>query len=303
MSSVADTFPTFETYKPLVDLAIFEDLGGLGLDGDATSRLTIDAGAEGRATVVQKAPGVACGLPAIAPICNRFDPRLRVDLIDGAEGRFTDASSKTPQPLATIRGPLRSLLVAERTVLNFLGHLGGVASLTRRFVDEVEGTYAKIYDTRKTLPGWRNLEKYAVRCGGGMNHRFGLFDMVLVKDNHLAEASEDLSAAVQQLVERSRSEDPARPIEIEVDTIGQFHKVLAVAGVDVILLDNMTPPTMTQCVAARDASPNQPALEASGGITLETVRSAAETGVERIALGALTHSAVNLDIGLDRESR
>lgn len=304
---VAESFPPFEQYADLIRLAVREDLGDAG---DVTSRLTIDESAVGVGTIVQKGAGVACGLPAIEPICRLFDERLRVEWIPGlhlelVEGRFTEASGGAPTPLVRIRGPVRALLAAERTLLNVLGHLSGVATLTRKFARRVEGTRARIYDTRKTLPGWRALEKYAVRCGGGENHRFGLFDMVLVKDNHLAGGSGgakgDLAAAVADLVQRSRAEEANRPIEVEVDTLAQFRKVIAVPGIDVILLDNMDCPTMARCVQIRNESPHQPALEASGGVTLETVRDIAQTGVERIAVGAVTHSAVNLDVGLDLE--
>lgn len=301
---IAETFPPFEQYADLIKLAVREDLGDLG---DVTSRLTIDESAIGVGTIVQKGAGVACGLPAIEPICRLFDERLRLEWIPGlhlelVEGRFTEASGGAPTPLVRVRGPVRALLAAERTLLNVLGHLSGVATLTRKFARRLEGTGATIYDTRKTLPGWRALEKYAVRCGGGANHRFGLYDMVLVKDNHLAGgANGDLSTAVADLVRRSRAEDAGRPIEVEVDTLAQFRKVLAVPGVDIILLDNMDCPTMSRCVQLRNESPNRPILEASGGVTLETVRDIAQTGVERIAVGAVTHSAVNLDVGLDLE--
>ena len=300
-------FPHHAEYSDLIRLAIREDLADAG---DVTSRLTIPEGVVGVGTVVQKAVGVACGLPIVEPVVRAFDERLRVEWLPGfhlelMEGRFGD---RRTQPLVRVRGPLRSLLAAERTLLNFLGHLSGIATLTRKYVQRVEGTAAAIYDTRKTLPGYRALDKYAVRCGGGRNHRGGLFDMVLVKDNHLAGASSaDLPRVVGDLVRRSREEDPSRPIEVEVDTIEQLRGVLGVDGVDVILLDNMDCPTMTRAVAMRDdlaRGPGRrvvPALEASGGVTLETVRDIARTGVERIAVGAVTHSAQNLDVGLDVE--
>ncbi len=296
-------FPPFEQYRALIRLAVDEDLGDRGIDGDVTSRLTIPDDAVGGGTIVQKASGVACGLPAVEHVCRVFDERLRVTVKPGAEGRYSTAGSHDVKPLAHIEGPLRSVLAAERTVLNLLGRLSGIASLTRRYVEKVKGTDARVYDTRKTTPGWRHLEKYAVRRGGGENHRVGLYDMVLVKDNHLAalaaEGGANLSDAVATLVRRSRAEDAARQIEIEVDTETQFHDVLCVPGVDVILLDNMDCPTMTRCVAARDAAEHRPDLEASGGVTLESITEIARTGVDRIAVGAVTHSAPNLDIGLD----
>ena len=300
-------FPNHADYADLIRLAVREDLAE---GGDVTSRLTIPQDAAGVGTILQKAVGVACGLPMVEPVVRAFDERLRVEWLPGfhlelMEGRFGDAKT---QPLARVRGPMRALLSAERTLLDFLGRLSGIATLTRRYVRKIEGTGAAVYDTRKTLPGYRALEKYAVACGGGRNHRTGLYDMVLVKDNHLAgTAPAELPRVVGDLVRRSRAEDPARPIEVEVDTAEQLRHLLGVDGVDVILLDNMDCPAMARAVAMRDdlaRGPGRrvvPALEASGGVTLETVRDIALTGVERIAVGAITHSAPNLDIGLDVE--
>src|SRR5205814_78771 len=193
---------------------------------------------------------------------------------------------------------------AERVILNFLQRMSAVATLTGRFVKRVEGTSAKIYDTRKTLPGFRALDKYAVRSGGGMNHRVGLYDGLLVKDNHLASRPlKELVPYLSRVVAQSRAEDAHRDIEIEVDTLDQLREVLKVDGLDVILLDNMDCPRMQQAVELRDKSgrKGKTALEASGGVTLDTVRTIALTGVDRIAVGALTHSAPALDIGLDVE--
>ena len=300
--SVPPPFPADEHLRALIRLAVAEDLGEAG---DVTSRLTLSESSVGVGTILQKSPGVACGLPIVEHVCRAFDERLRVEWIPGfhpevLEGRFTDARS---QPLARVRGPLRSLLAAERTLLNFLGHLGGIATLTRRYVTRVAGTPARIYDTRKTTPGHRALEKYAVACGGGANHRAGLYDMVLVKDNHLAGLpAGELSVALGRVTHVAASEAPGRAVEVEVDTYEQFAQVLRVAGIDVILLDNMDCPTMARCVRLRDAAhPSRPQLEASGGVTLETVRDIALTGVERIAVGAITHSAPSLDVGLDIE--
>ena len=298
-------FPPPDAYRDLIRLAVAEDLADAG---DVTSRLTIPEDAVGVGTVVQKAVGVACGLPLVEPVIKAFDERLKIEPIPGfhldvLEGRFGD---RRTQPLVRVRGPMRSLLAAERTLLNFLGRMSGIATLTRKYAGRVEGTTASVYDTRKTAPGHRALEKYAVACGGGRNHRVGLYDMVLVKDNHLAHTPvADLGRAVADLVRRSRGEDPQRPIEIEVDTVEQFRQVVAVDGVDVILLDNMDCPTMARCVEMRNAAAAGravvPELEASGGVTLETVRDIALVGVERIAVGAITHSAANLDVGLDVE--
>jgi nicotinate-nucleotide pyrophosphorylase (carboxylating) len=192
--------------------------------------------------------------------------------------------------LATVRGPLRDLLTAERTALNLLGHLSGIATLTRRWVDAVAGTGAQIRDTRKTLPGLRALEKYAVRCGGGVNHRMSLSDAALVKDNHVVAAG-----GVVPAFERVRAAYPALPLEIEVDTVEQAREVID-AGADLVLLDNMPTAAMREVVAyARGRC----RLEASGGLRLENAREVAETGVDYLSVGALTHSAPVLDIGLD----
>lgn len=296
------TFPPFDEIRDLIQLAKAEDLGPGG--DDVTSRLLMPEEAIAVGTLMQRGVGIACGLPIVEMICRCYDERLRVEQIPGfhmeiIEGRFSDARQT---PLLRIRGPVRSLLSAERVVLNFLQHLSGVATLTHRFVRRVEGTSAKIYDTRKTLPGFRVLDKYAVRSGGGQNHRMGLYDGLLVKDNHLAGLSaKELSAYLGKIVAASRAENSARLIEVEVDTLEQFQQVLNVEGVDVILLDNMDCPRMADAVRLRQKSDQKTQIEASGGITLETVRSVAECGVDRIAVGAITHSAPALDIGMDVE--
>jgi nicotinate-nucleotide pyrophosphorylase (carboxylating) len=277
----------------------------LGND-DVTSRLMVPEDKIGVGTLFQKEVGIACGLPIVEMICRTYDERLRVELIPGfhmevIEARFSDARTT---PLLRFRGPLRSLLSAERVILNFIQRMSGVATQTQRFVRRVAGTGAKIYDTRKTVPGFRLLDKYAVRAGGGHNHRIGLFDGLLVKDNHVAAVpTKDLTAYLSQVVARCRQEDPNRLIEIEVDTLDQLREVLNVEGLDVILLDNMDCPKMEQAVQLRNRAERKGKveLEASGGVTLETVRSIAQTGVERIAVGAITHSAPALDIGLDVE--
>jgi nicotinate-nucleotide pyrophosphorylase (carboxylating) len=260
--------------------------------------------AVGVGTLLQKSVGVVCGLPIVEHVCRAYDERLRVEQIPGfhmevIEGRFSD---QAVTPLLRVRGPLRALLSAERVILNFLQRTGGVATLTNRFARRVEGTRAKIYDTRKTIPGWRALDKYAVRCGGGFNHRMGLYDGLLVKDNHLhAVPLKDLTGFLCSIVQQSRAEDARRLVEVEVDTLDQLREVLKVDGIDVILLDNMDCPKMQQAVELRDRSGRKVDLEASGGVTLETARSIALTGVDRIAVGAITHSAPALDVGLDVE--
>ena len=298
-----NAFPTIEQLKDLILLAKREDLGG----DDVTSRLMVDESAIGVGTLMQRGVGIACGLPLVEMICRLYDERLRVEMIPGfhmelIEGRFSDARTT---PLLRLRGPMRSLLSAERVILNFLQRMSGVATYTHRFVRRVEGTSAKIYDTRKTLPGFRLLDKYAVVAGGGFNHRIGLYDGLLIKDNHVSSLPiSQMAAKLQTSVEQSRSEDPQRFVEIEVDTLDQLREALKVDGVDVILLDNMDCPAMTRGVELRNAAGKKGkiALEASGGVTLETVREIASTGVERIAVGAITHSAPAMDIGLDVET-
>jgi nicotinate-nucleotide pyrophosphorylase (carboxylating) len=297
-------FPHESDLKDLIQLAKREDLGG----DDVTSRLLIPEDKIGVGTLMQKETGIACGLPIVEMICRAYDERLRVEQIPGfhmeiIEGRFSDARTT---PLLRLRGPLRSLLSAERVILNFLQHMGGVATQTQRYVRRVAGTAAKIYDTRKTIPGHRLLDKYAVLCGGGMNHRMGLYDGLLVKDNHVAAIPlRDLAAFLSQTIARSRAEDPTRLVEVEVDTLDQLREVLKVDNIDAILLDNMDCPKMTSAVEMRNAAgkANIVQLEASGGVTLETVRQIALTGIERISVGALTHSAAALDIGLDVEDQ
>jgi nicotinate-nucleotide pyrophosphorylase (carboxylating) len=298
------TFPPYEEIRDLIHLAKREDLG----PDDVTSRLLIDENAVGVGTLVQKDVGIACGLPIVEMICRTYDERLKVEPIPGfhldiIEGRFSDAQLT---PLLRVRGPLRSLLSAERVILNFLQHLSGVATQTQRFVKRVQGTAAQIVDTRKTLPGFRALDKYAVRKGGGFNHRIGLYDGLLVKDNHIAHLlPKELAGYLGRVVVASRGENPQRMIEVEVTTLEQFREVLKVEGIDIILLDNMDCPSMALAVELRDkaAKRGKVQLEASGGVTLETVRSVALTGIDRIAVGAITHSAPALDISLEVEGR
>lgn len=281
--------------RRLVDLALVEDLGDRG---DLTSLAVIEADRQGRAVFRARSAGVLAGLPAAALVVRTVDDRLRF------EEKKRDGDAVLPgEDLAWLSGPLRGLLTAERTALNFLQYLSGIATQTRHFVDAVRGTKALVLDTRKTLPGWRLLAKYAVRCGGGMNHRLGLCDGILVKDNHLAGMAEG-DRSIPRAIERSRTFlagiDPALPVEIEVDTLEQFDVALACAP-DIVLLDNMTPEQIRAAVRRRDAANPRVRLEASGGITLGTVAAVAATGVDRISVGALTHSVPALDIGLDYE--
>jgi nicotinate-nucleotide pyrophosphorylase (carboxylating) len=295
-------FPPIDDVKDLIQLAKREDLGS----GDVTSALLIPEDRIGVGTLVQRDVGIVCGLPIVEMVCRAYDERLRVEQIPGfhleiIEGRYSDQRTT---PLLRIRGPLRSLLAAERVILNFLQHMSGIATQTQRFVRRIEGTGAKIYDTRKTIPGLRVLAKYAVRAGGGHNHRAGLFDAVLVKDNHLASVGvKELAGFLSGIVASSRAQSTTRLLEVEVDNLEQFKEVLKVDGIDVVMLDNMDCPRMTSAVELRNSAGKKGKLqlEASGGVTLETVRSIALTGVERISVGAITHSAAALDIGLDVE--
>ena len=287
----------------LLAAALFEDTETLG---DLTSLALIPETVQGSATIIARTAGVMAGIPIVSLIVSMIDPKLLW------EPALEDADNLTcGTTVGTLRGPACSLLTAERPILNFLSRLSGIATSTRKYVDAIQGTKASIYDTRKTIPGWRRLEKYAVSCGGGKNHRTGLFDAVLIKDNHLAlgrQGSNPFSPAeavirVKEFL-RLRFADlsnGASPIvEIEVDTLEQLREVLPTEP-DIVLLDNMTPSQITEAVQIRNSLNPNIQLEASGGITLKTVRTIAETGVERISAGALTHSAVSLDFGLDWE--
>jgi nicotinate-nucleotide pyrophosphorylase (carboxylating) len=236
---------------------------------------------------------VLSGLPAAAIVFELVDPDLSFTAV-GHEGQAVTPGAV----LASVRGRMRSILAGERTALNFVQRLSGIASLTRCYVDAVAGLPCRILDTRKTTPGWRLLEKYAVRCGGGHNHRMGLHDAILIKDNHLAA----LGAPLAEAVRRARAAHGSTiPLEIEVDTLEQLEEALA-ARPDIVLLDNMPAEVMRRAVERRNAVAPGVLLEASGGVTLATLRGIAETGVDRISIGALTHSAVALDIGLDYQS-
>ena len=283
-------------FTQLLKIALLEDTD---TRGDLTSLALVPETAQGTAVVVARTHGILAGVPLILQILSAVDPAL------AWEPNLEDSAELTCGAIVgTIRGPARGLLVAERPVLNFLGRLSGVATLTRRYVDLVQGTNANIYDTRKTTPGWRRLEKYAVACGSGKNHRTGLYDAVLIKDNHLALGRQENvpfspAEAVIRAKEFLRERFAELPmVEIEVDTLDQLREVLP-AEPDIVLLDNMTPPQIAEAVQIRNLVKPEVQLEASGGITLETVRAVAETGVERISIGALTHSAMSLDFGLD----
>ena len=271
----------------LVRLALAEDLGDAG---DRTSLATIPAATRSRAAFVARSVGVVAGLPVAELVCRAVSADLTFAPVP--DGTATARGTV----LATVSGPLRAILAAERTALNFLQRLSGVASLTRTFVNAATGFPAKVLDTRKTTPGWRLLEKYAVRAGGGMNHRVGLYDGILIKDNHLAGIGGDVRRAVEAA--RTYPGNAGLPVEVEVDTLDQLEHALAVRA-DIVLLDNMSLEQLRAAVARRDAVAPGVLLEASGGVNLATVRDIAATGVDRISVGALTHSAPALDIGLD----
>jgi nicotinate-nucleotide pyrophosphorylase (carboxylating) len=277
--------------RQLVKSALAEDLGP---SGDVTSLATIAASATGKAKFVARKAGVIAGLPAVGLISSAIDSTLALHA-QVADGDSIAAGST----LAVIAGPMRSILAAERTALNFLQRLSGIATLTRRYVDIVAGR-SQVLDTRKTTPGWRLLEKYAVRMGGGHNHRVGLYDGVLIKDNHLAALGGGPSA-VRAAIAAARKQSPELPIEVEVDST-ELCAVALECRPDIILLDNMSPPQMRVCVERRNVIASTVQLEASGGVNFESIDAIAATGVDRISVGAITHSAPALDIALDYDS-
>lgn len=273
--------------EKIVRAALEEDLGH---GHDVTSDLLIPGDVQARASLVAREKGILCGLIVALSAFSLTDSGFDME-IHAQDG---DAI-KSGQTIATIVGPAKSTLIAERTALNFMSHLSGVATLTAKYVTEIEGTGAEICDTRKTIPNLRALQKYAVRIGGGSNHRFGLDDAVLIKDNHIA-----IAGGVAQALSQARLlAGHMVKIEIEVDTIDQLKEALDQGGADIIMLDNMDLKTLEKAVKL---AKGQVRLEASGGVTLKTVRAIAETGVDYISVGALTHSAPALDIGLDIET-
>lgn len=282
-------------FARLIEAALAEDLGDRG---DITTQM---AGLTGdtRAEIVARQSGVFCGGELLPALLRPAAPNVLVKRAADAHGADVQAGSV----VAELAGPVDEILAAERTLLNFLQRLSGVATLTRRYVDAITGTRAGVYDTRKTIPGWRDLDKYAVRCGGGRNHRHGLHDALLVKDNHLAGVSPDrLAFNVFELLNRAADLNPPPAfIEVEVDDTAQLAAVLKVVGVDVVLLDNFSIADLAAAVRARDDAglAGKVELEASGGVTLANVRAVAETGVERISVGALTHSAPAFDLALE----
>ena len=299
--------------RRIVRAAVLEDLDR---GYDWTTLALAPADATGRASVVARRGGVVAGLRAAAVVVDEMDKSLCFEPRAGDGAVVADG-----EVIASLHGPVRSMLAAERLILNLLGRLSGIATFTRQYVDAIAGTKARIYDTRKTTPGWRRLEKYAVRQGGGHNHRLGLFDAILIKDNHLAYVTEHSAAcdatagivrkpvasSAGQAVRQARAflaeafANEARSnmiVEVEVDSLAQLESALAEQP-DIVLVDNMTVEQLREAVAMRDASTPQVELEASGGVTLSTVRKIAETGVDRISVGGLTHSATWLNVALD----
>jgi len=281
----------FKAAQSLITLAIEEDLGDAG---DLTSQLSISPEETAHVAINARQTGIVCGLPVAALVLQAIDPSLEIDI------KIKDGSTVTAgDTIAIVFGPTRQLLIAERTILNFMTHLSGIASFTNLFVQEVVGTAAVILDTRKTHPGFRLLEKYAVRCGGGQNHRIGLFDAVLIKDNHLAARKKSHpEQSPAEFLRIARTTYPNMIIEVEVDSLKQLQEMIP-GEPDIILLDNMNNDLLKQAVKIRDERNPAILLEASGGVNLQTVKQIAKTKVDRISIGSLTHSAPAFDIGFD----
>ena len=281
--------------RPLIQMAIEEDLG----KGDKTSELLFREDTTAKTTIISREEIVVCGMDIAGEILKYYDERLKLNVrIDDSE------SAHVGNKLGTIEGPLRSMLSAERIMLNFLQRLSGIATTTKKYVRAIHGTKARIYDTRKTMPGWRLLEKYAVRCGGGYNHRLGLYDGILIKDNHLAQLGKDFQHKLREIVDEATKVKGIKFVAVEVDHVDhQLNYVLEIPGIDIVLLDNMGQWQLKHAVEMRDqmcGKNKKPLLEASGNITLSNVSAIAQCGIDRIAIGAITHSARAVDIGLDR---
>ena len=280
--------------EPIIQLAIEEDLG----KADITSELLFREDAVSKLNIVSRQEIVVCGMVVAKEILKHYDPRIRLKVYV-RDGEIARLGCK----IGVIEGPLRSMLSAERVMLNFLQRLSGIATNTSKYVRAIQGTGAKIYDTRKTTPGLRILERYAVRCGGGHNHRMGLYDAVLIKDNHLARLGTDFYPQLKKIVERARKVKGAKFIAVEVDRVGdQLNQVLKISGIDIVLLDNMEKRQLKRAVQMRNemcGRNKKPLLEATGNVTLRNVSQIANCGVDRISIGAITHSATAADIGLD----
>ena len=280
--------------RQLIKMAIEEDLGS----GDITSELLFEDDVMAETNIISREEIVVCGMGIAREILAYYDRRLKLKVFV-KDGEVAYIGRK----IATIKGPLRPMLSAERVMLNFLQRLSGIATTTRKFVRAIEGTKAKIYDTRKTMPGWRTLEKYAVRCGGGHNHRLGLYDAVLIKDNHLAQLGRSFYPKLKRVIERAKKLKGAKFIAVEVDHVDdQLNYVLKIPGVDIVLLDNMGQWQLKHAIDMRNKmcrKGKRPLLEASGNISLSNVSAIAQSGIDRIAVGEITHSARAVDIAVD----
>jgi nicotinate-nucleotide pyrophosphorylase (carboxylating) len=278
-----------ETIDALIRMALAEDVGG----GDWSTLWTVDDDRPGRARVIAKANLTVAGVEPAAAVFARLDPDIDIGVV-----RSDGVSAKRGEVVLELAGRAACILTAERTALNFLGRLSGIATLTRAFVDAVHGTGVRVVDTRKTTPAWRSLEKAAVRAGGGSNHRMGLYDMVMIKDNHIAAAG-GITAAVRRVREHN---DEGLPIEVEVRTAAELEEALAL-GIDRVLLDNMTTAALKRSVErAHKLDADRPEIEASGNVTLANIREVASTGVDMVSVGALTHSAPVADLSLSMDS-
>ena len=272
-----------ELIDQLLDLAFAEDIG----DGDHTTLSTIPADAVGKSKLLIKEEGILSGVDIAIRTLNKLDPSIKVEVL------IQDGTKVKPGDIAFIaEGPVRSLLIAERTLLNIMQRMSGVATMTRKYQDELQGLHTKVLDTRKTTPGMRLLEKQGVKDGGGENHRIGLFDMILIKDNHIDFAG-GLEKAVQRAVDYCREKGLNLKIEVEARTLDDVRKLAEMEGVDRIMFDNMTPATTREAVKIVDGRKE---TESSGGITIENLREYGETGVDFISVGALTHSVKGLDM-------
>jgi len=278
-----------EEIQRVVRAALAEDIGS----GDVTTLATVPENTPGRAVMIAREPLTLAGIAFAEVAFKELSAALHIQRLV-PDGHRVESGTK----LLAASGPARPILSAERVALNFVQRLSGVATLTAKFVEAVRGTRAQIRDTRKTTPGWRRFEKYAVACGGGRNHRFGLFDLVLIKDNHLAALAGERPNAIEAAVRRARAAYPQLQVEVEADTLEQVEQAVA-ARADIILLDNMSPALLQQAV---QLVAGQARTEASGGVSLETVRAIAGTGVDFISVGAITHSARAVDIALDFEA-
>jgi nicotinate-nucleotide pyrophosphorylase (carboxylating) len=278
------------TTLAFIKAALAEDLGG----GDITSEIFIPEALKSDARIITRKKGIAAGLLVAQEVFLQVDPMLQVTLL-AKEGESLEPGAT----LLQVAGTTRSILAAERVALNFLGRLMGIATLTQSYVDAVAGTGVTILDTRKMTPGWRLLEKEAVQLGGGKNHRMGLFDAILIKDNHLAALGSDQKVTLPKKIQELRVKHPSLKIEIEAETLEEVASFLAIKEINVLLLDNMSLEEMRCAVTLRNEVAPTIRLEASGGITLENIRAVAETGIDEISLGALTHSALWADLSLE----